>query len=168
MAKKLKERLDKILKDIASDVKLGEKFGLRFNPEFLDYGDGEIDEATSELFERSMLDPSNPFHWQFLLSMVAGAIYPDRPGRSVYWDNDKEGRLFRDVVKARKASRALGKNVSIEQICKNLRANKLYEKISSETLQARFNIVLRKKRALAKQPNSPSSLKADLKWFSGR
>ncbi len=166
MAKKFKERLDKALKIIASDVKLGEKFDLKFDPNYLDYGDGDFDDATTELFERSGLDPNQPFHWQFLLCIVAGAIYPDRAGRPVHWDADTENKLFRDVVRARKAIGASGKKSSIETICGDLRKMEVYAKISTATLQARFNIVLRKKRNLAKKPDAPRTLKNDLKWFA--
>lgn len=167
MAKEFRKALNFNLDGIASDVELGEEFQAKFDSKYLDYGEGYFDIPTTRLFERSKLDPTKPGHWQFLLSIVADCIHSERTGRRRIWDDSAEDRLFKAVVKQRRADRKNSQRQSIAKVCEQLRKKPEYAKISTETLQARFNIVLRKKRLLARNKDAPPTLRNDLKLFDG-
>lgn len=167
MAKDFRTPLYEYLDDTALYIEQGGALHSKFDQNYLDYGDGDFDEATTSLFERAKLDPRKPGHWQVLLSFVALAIYSDRTGRKVVWDNEADGKLFRAVLKLRRSSIKSGSTKSVKAICKELKETPAYKKIASaEALHARFNIVIRKKRSEAKGKDAPSALKRDLEYFS--
>lgn len=169
MAKEFKSGLDKILQDIAEDVELGETFWTKFDANwFKDYDqDPELYDPLFSLFQRSKLNPKWPGHWQFLLLAVANEIYSKRTGREVVWDSEEDEKLFRAVLKQRRARAKKDEKISIKAICIELKNTPSFKKAASaDALHARFNIVIRNKRKQAKAKDASPTLKRDLKWFS--
>jgi hypothetical protein len=164
MTRKYKSNLNEILNAIAEDFDMGEAVPERFNPNYLAH-EPDYEEPALLLFERAKLNPKHPGHWQFLLLAVANAIHSERTGRKIIWDADKEDKLFRAVVRHRRENKKKGVKQSIEKICVELIEAAPYKQFSKETLQARFNIVLSRKRKEAKAKDAPPPLKRDLKFF---
>lgn len=164
MTRKYKSNLNEILNAIAEDFDMGEAVPARFNPNYLAH-EPDYEEPALLLFERAKLNPKHPGHWQFLLLAVANAIHSERTGRKIIWDADKEDRLFRAVVRHRRENKKKNVKQSIEKICVELVQVEPYKMMTKETLHARFNIVLRRKRKEAKEKDASPSLRRDLKFF---
>jgi hypothetical protein len=165
MTRKYKSHVNEILNAFADDIEMGEVFEKKFDPDYFRHSDPEWPEPTLALFERCKLNPKYPGHWQAVLHAVANAIHSERTGRKVVWNEDKEDKLFRAVVRHRKENKKKGVKWSIEKICAELVQAAPYDKMTKETLHARFNIVLRRKRKEAKAKDASPSLRKDLKFF---